>query len=780
MNILTKANFRKNKGTSVGLFLLMILSSMMIGVVLLLFLDATPNTENEAKRLKAGDGMFRISGNLTGMDDETLGEIIDKDVEDYEITRGMSFSMLETKFGDGMLFNGIALKNSEDFETRLNRTEIITEDTTITSNYIYLPYQFHTSGGYEIGDSFSLNLPGKKYDLRVRGFLNLTYFGCNNTGTIKLIPDDATYEEIYDQNKETQECVFICYYLKEGVKASKFRIETTNAFIAANPEAITDSQEIASTLFGKTFMAIILAVSFLTVAIIVVLVIMLMLKSSITNYIRENMKSIGALKAIGYTSSKIRRSLYTMFALLAVVAGVLGAGLAYLVIPVMSKIVVGQSGVPYTASFNIPAAVVPVMFVILFTLFVTFLSTRKIKKIEAIVALRDGVENHSFKKNHVKLDKTVFGVNTALAFKTTFTNLKQNLITFFVTGLLVFICVIGLLMYENFNRNPKMEILAPEICSGGITFGYDIRGEVYDFLESRDEVTNIRPSTNLDLTYNGEDALYTTAYEDPAKINNKEVCYEGELPVYDNEICISGKFAKEYGFDIGDPIELQYGDQTYTYLITGFLQSVNNLGKEATMTQDALSHVAEIDKLKNSCYFDAPDEDATASLLDDFEKEFEGKNASTVNFYDVMGGALTTFRSITTVMLILMCIISAVVILLILYLMVRTLIYNKRKDYGIYKALGYTSGRLILQTAVSFMPTVLLSVVIFSVVSYLVADPYMNMMTGSFGLVKCSFAIPIIGVVIIGAGMVLLAFLFAVLQSLRIRRIEAYRMLIAE
>ena len=138
-----------------------------------------------------------------------------------------------------------------------------------------------------------------------------------------------------------------------------------------------------------------------------------------------------------------------------------------------------------------------------------------------------------------------------------------------------------------------------------------------------------------------------------------------------------------------------------------------------------------------------------------------------------MEGAMTTFRSITTVMLVLMCIIAAVVILLILFLMVRTLIYNKRKDYGIYKALGYTSGRLILQTAVSFMPTVALSVVIFSVVSYLIADPYMNMMTGSFGLVKCSF-------VIIGAVLILLAFLFAVLQSLRIRRIEAYRMLIAE
>jgi ABC-type antimicrobial peptide transport system permease subunit len=59
----------------------------------------------------------------------------------------------------------------------------------------------------------------------------------------------------------------------------------------------------------------------------------------------------------------------------------------------------------------------------------------------------------------------------------------------------------------------------------------------------------------------------------------------------------------------------------------------------------------------------------------------------------------------------------------------------KRKDYGIYKAIGYTSDSLILQTAISFMPSIILSV---------------------------------------------LAFLFSVWQARKIRKIEAYNMLLAE
>ena len=133
-----------------------------------------------------------------------------------------------------------------------------------------------------------------------------------------------------------------------------------------------------------------------------------------------------------------------------------------------------------------------------------------------------------------------------------------------------------------------------------------------------------------------------------------------------------------------------------------------------------------------------------------------------------------------TVMMTMMCVIAGAVILLVLFLMVRTLIYNKRKDYGIYKAIGYTSKSLILQTAGSFMPAIILSVLVFSVVSYFMANPYMQLIMINFGLMKCTFNIPIPGLIIIAVSMIVLAFAFAVLQARRVRKIEPYQMLIAE
>ena len=50
----------------------------------------------------------------------------------------------------------------------------------------------------------------------------------------------------------------------------------------------------------------------------------------------------------------------------------------------------------------------------------------------------------------------------------------------------------------------------------------------------------------------------------------------------------------------------------------------------------------------------------------------------------------------------------------------------------------------------------------------------------NFGLMKCTFTIPIPGVIIIAASMIVVSFLFAVFESRRVKKIEAYNMLVAE
>ena len=786
--LLTGSNLRKNRGTSIGLFLLMAIATCLIGISLLIFLDCYPSVNREAVRLNGGDGYISITGRLEGLTDEKLAWLFEDDTDSYYAYHDLKFANQPITFGNGEIVISIDICDEAAFSRPMNTFEVITEDTSITEDYVYLPYQFYTSGGFHTGDTFEFTNSGKTYSYKVKGFINVVYGGCNNTALFALVVDNNSYDELWNDTHEEYENINVIFDLKDGVKNGSFRIKAFNDLLKVNPGAVIEGYDIDLVISSRTFIGMIIAVSFLVATSLIIAAVAMMLANSISNYIRENMKTLGALKAIGYTGKDIKSSLVIWFSIIAAIASIIGIVLAYTAMPVFASIIIGQMGVPYVAAFNLPATLIPVGFIILFTLIVTVICANKVSGILPIVALREGVESHNFRKNHVALDKTSLGLNVSLAMKTFFSNMKQNVITFFVLGFMIFCCVISLLLYENFSRNPKLDILATEICAGVVSSDYDTRDEVLDYLESRSDIKNIREIININVYYNDEESLFSYVVKDLSKMNNTNLCYKGRLPEFDNEIAVSGSFAKAYGFEIGDEIKIDYGDNSFNYLITGFIQTANNSGREAIFSYKAADHIMDIDSIPGWYWFDLADEsdsvnentDKVGRILEDCEDKYGSHIISTMNFYNMIGGAMTTFKGVSLMMLIVMCSISVIVIGLILFLLIKSLIYHKRKDYGIYKAIGYTSGSLMLQTALSFMPSVIASAIVFSVVSYYVANPYISMFMRSFGLMKCDFAIPVPGVIAIGIGLTIVSFLLALMQTRRIKNIEAYNMLTSE
>ena len=786
--LLTRSNLRKNRGTSVGLFLLMFIATLLIGVSLMIFFDALPTARKEAERLNAGDGYIMVRNGISDITDEKIDELIKDDTDSYYVYRNLQFGAIPLPFGSGDVSIDISLCDSSAFNREMDKVEVLLEDPSVTGDYIYLPYQFYTGGGIKLNDKFEFSVEGVTYSFTVKGFTALTYGGCNNAGLFSFVIDDDTYNEILERNGETAEGLMIIYDLKDGVSNGEFRIKNRNELLKINPVAITTGFDIDTVISSRTFIGLILAVSFLVITSLVVAAVAMMLANCISNYIKENMKTLGALKAVGYTGKDIKGSLVFWFFVLSVLGSVLGIVTAYLIMPLFADIVIGQMGFPYQVSFNLPATVIPLGFILAFTFIVTVICASKVSKIHPIVAWREGIESHNFRKNHVALDKTSLSLNLSFAMKTFFGNMKQNVITFLVTGFMIFTCVIALLMYENFSRHPKLEILMTEMCSGVVTFDNETADEGLEYLESRADIKNIRKIINTNFYYEEKESLFTYIVDDMSKMNNRDLCYKGRLPRYDNEVAVSGSFAKVYGFDIGDEIELTLGENSYSYLITGYIQTTNNNGREAIFTFDAAERIMNMDHIAAWYWFDLKEESNddkvnkanTEKVFEDCKDKYDEHIVNTMNFYEILEGSMTTFKSISATMLIAMCSISVVVIALILFLLIKSLVYHKRKDFGILKALGYTSGSLMLQTALSFMPSVIASAIAFSIGSYYLANPYMSTFMHMFGLVKCNFSIPVPGVVIIAVSFAAVSFILALLLTGRIKKIEAYNMLVAE
>ena len=767
--LLAKSNFKKKKSISITIGLIMLMASFLITLSLLFVLDAYPNTSFYAKKLNAGDGVAIIYNDLEYIDDNAIAKALNG-VDEYEVTNYEFFPITGCKFGDGDLIINILINDSKVLNKKIERTEICKEDESVTSNYIYLPYQFNTSGKINLKDKYPLVLNGKEYEFNVKGFTSTTSFGGSNAGFFEFLLDDVSYQKLQE---DIHNEAYVISYKASNVRPDKINLQVVNEIQIINANSLVDGTTLDTTIFNRGYMALIIAISFIMVSVILIVVIVLMLSNSISNFIKENMKEMGALKAIGYTSKNIRTSLVIQFGILSVIGSILGVLLGYIVMPLLKDLVEMQQGFIYRVSFNAISIFVPIVFIIAVTILLVLLFTLKIKKVEPIVALREGIETHNFKKNMLPLEKTKSGLNISLAFKTLFNNIGQNIITFFVVGLMTFSSVMALLMFENFNRNPRVDMLTFEYCTGVVAVEKEKGEEVYNYLtKERTDITNIKNMITLTIIYGDNDSsVMAYIVDDVSKLNNKDVCYKGRLPESSDEIAVSGKFAASYGYDYGDEIEFGYSKNKKKYLITGLIQTCNNGGKECVLTAMGAKELIDLDNVNPYYWFDSTSdaEEVFAAL----KVKFGDNIITTMNFDKVMAAGLSNFKSIAAIMLIAILLISAVAILLVLYLLVKSLTHKKRKDYGILKALG-------LQTALSFMPSIIISILLFSIISYFIANPYMNLIMINFGIMKCNFNIPVIGVVFIAIFLILLSFGIAVFESRRIKKIEPYNLLISE
>lgn len=281
---------------------------------------------------------------------------------------------------------------------------------------------------------------------------------------------------------------------------------------------------------------------------------------------------------------------------------------------------------------------------------------------------------------------------------------------------------------------------------------------------------------SAEVRHVGGIALIATMSDDFADVNNPDVCIEGRYPRYDNETAVAAKYAKEHGLCIGDEIVLTVEGNEAVFLISGFTQISNNLGKDCLLTRDGYLRMGGFSYM--NYYLNLAD----TVDIDDFNDEIGSRfdMNTTINIQSMIDGTATVYVALMEMIVAAILLLSAIVIAFVLYLLVRTMLAGKKRDYGIQKALGFTTGQLILQTAASFMPSILLSTAVGLIICSLIINPLTALFLSGIGIVKCTFTVPVGFIAAAGAGLDALAFAIACLMSLRIRRIAPRALLTSE
>lgn len=772
-----RSNIRKAKGQTTAIIVLVLLASLMMNLWLMLTADYKKNLDRTFDRLN--DGHVTISAYHRGEDfSDFIKTTLENrsDVTEYCITDAFAWVGSFDFNGGETNSNFIFMEKNAALSRSVGKVEIV-EDSEYSSG-IYLPMLYGTSGNYSVGDEIELSMGSETLKYTVCGFLNSASAGSHNCSMCIMALTEDKYNELSELGI-IPNSTLISIRINDKYNSETVETELNDAIAGEFPDINASSTSYMLVSTSRYISQSICAAILSAMAFLVTLIAAVVISSNVINYIQEDMQNLGAMKAIGYKSGQLISALISQFSGIALVTAIIGIALSYAVFPALNEMMISQTGIPYAVNFLPIPCVVTVVFTVGVIAAAVYFSAKRIKKIEPITALRQGVQTHSFKKNHIPLDKTSSPLNFALALKTVMSNKKQNITVGVTMLVLSLVIVFSGIMLENFilDKQTFMDFVVGETADSCINVNVGSEERLKDALGSDSRVKNAYQYTSDFVTHEGGVQLLATMCDDFSQVGNRNVIIEGRFPKYDNEVAIAVKYAGENKLKIGQEITLSVGSNEEKYIISGFTQITNNLGKDCLLTRGGFERISELTVV--SYYINVTD----GTDIDEFNKEitepFSAEVNVALNMKAIIEGTGSVYVSLMTVIVIAVLILSAVVTVFVLYLLVRTMLNNKKRDYGILKALGFTTKQLVLQTALSFMPPIIISTAVGMVLSSLVVNPLLAFFLGGIGIVKCTFPVPLYFNIIGGIGLVLFAFGAACLLSLRVRKIAPRELLVS-
>lgn len=775
--LIARSNMRKNKGQAAAIIVLILLAALMLNLWLMLAMDYKANFERYHYELNAEHIVLSVDGSTDELHSfltQTLNS--DSRTADYRLDDCMDMTGTIPYNGGEITAWLVFLEKQAALTRSIGKIEIVEEGEY--SSGIYLP-MLYKSGDVAVGEPFEISIGTHKEVYTVCGFFNSIMMGSNNCALNEIVLTEDKYTELKNSGYATQ--ATLCS-VRLTDKSESFNYESSlKSAVSENYPNVTMVSACYGTVSVSRYISqmicseIIAAMAFLVLLIALVVII-----SNIVNYIQVNMKNLGVLKAVGYTSGQLIRSLLLQFLELTLIAAVIGIGLSYLLFPAINDMMIAQTGIPYAMRFLPLPFVISLAVLGCAVVLAVWLASRRIKRIEPIVALRSGIQTHNFKHNHVPLENTKASLNFALALKTTLSGVKHN-ITICITMLVVsLIVVFSGLMVENViaDITPFLNLIVGETADSCISVQNDAERDFIAKMQEDNRVEKFYLYTSMNVSHTGGAELMANICEDFEKVNNQHTVFKGRFPKYDNEIAIAAKYAEEKGFKIGDEIEITANGKQEKYLICGFTQISNNLGKDCLLTRAGYERLGTL--TNTSYYINLTSETNVDAFNSEMKEHFDGSINTVVNMNTTITVLSDVYVTLMTIIVIAILVISVIIIAFVLYLLVRTMLNNKIRDYGIMKALGFTTKQLILQTALSFMPATIISVAVGLTLCSIIINPLIALFLSGIGIVKCTFVVPIGFIVAAGIGLVLCAFLTVCLLSLKIRKISPRALLSGE
>lgn len=573
----------------------------------------------------------------------------------------------------------------------------------VEDGYCYVVSSFMDATKLKVGDSFYIrkeNGNGLDMKLTIKGRVKDASCGGGLISVSRIFVSENDKKVIAESKTLAYAGMVTVDTIKHKTFVSDLN-KTTFAYLFAGDKQLMQTAYV---------MDVVVALFLFLVSLGLVLIAVLILRFTIVFTINDSYKEIGIMKAIGIKDKKIRKIYIVKYSILTISGAILGFITSIFVGNMLTKTIMKNMVIDSKRN-NVILQLLGSILVVFIIIFLAYRSTKKVKKMKPLDAIRNGAEGERFKKKGaLKLRKKKMRTTSFLAVNDLSAEWKRFLIPIFTTVIGIWL----LIMPAN---------TVNTLCSKKVVplFGFQ---ECDYFVDDAEAATNAIYLKDKKYVYEGMDKVKETLEANGVKVEKifDEIMYrfrirkgdkvynsmamqglntdatkydysEGTAPQYKNEIAVTKAVAERIDAHLGDTVYIANGGVEEEYIITAFYQSMNNMGDSIRFHQDTDLSLENFSTMW--AYQIVLDGDYSAAEIEQILQDNLGDGYKVKPMLEFVQDNIGSIIQDLQLYKIMVIIVVALINIMVIMLMQRTFMTREKSSIATLKSVGYSNEKLI-------------------------------------------------------------------------------------
>ncbi len=219
-------------------------------------------------------------------------------------------------------------------------------------------------------------------------------------------------------------------------------------------------------------------------------------------------------------------------------------------------------------------------------------------------------------------------------------------------------------------------------------------------------------------------------------------------------------------------------DKEESFLITGLQQAVYGFGERIYISDEGFRRLGGEPQYT---YIRVRIEDPSEAAVDEFlerAKTLLGDNCtSTENYYRYQRSTDNVPVFAVALVVLVLIVLNIITVAIVIRLLLKTVFIKREKEFGIKKAVGFTSRQLRVQLALSLVPVTLIGSVSGAVLSCFTTNRLFDLVFGSYGIRNSDLTVNPLVIPVTILIVTLMVFVISFVMTGKMKKISAYKLI---